>query len=145
MVQPVTQLPYAAFLVTEQFIILYGLLTYPIWQYVTIFCGEPQKTLLTRTIKTHWKNLKNYKEQSICNCKIRTSKCFKWFVPQISSKSVSWTESFEIPALKHLKSYYITQPVTVECMIRFVDSMCRLYIQLLDTLQCMTQGSTAVR
>jgi hypothetical protein len=30
MVQPATQLPYAAFLVTEQFIILYGLLTYPI-------------------------------------------------------------------------------------------------------------------
>jgi hypothetical protein len=133
-VQTATQLPYAAFLLTEQFIILYGLLTYPIWQYVTIFCGEPQKTVLTRTIKTHWMKLRNYKEQSISNCKIRTSKRFKWFVHQMSSKSVSWTKSFEIPALTHLKSYYITQSVTVECMTRFVDSMCRLHNQLLDTL-----------
>jgi len=46
MVQPATQLTYAAFPVTEQFIILYGPLTYPIWQYVTNFCGEPQKTVL---------------------------------------------------------------------------------------------------
>ena len=52
----------------------------------------------------------------------------------MSSKSVSWTKSFEIPALTHLKSYYITQPVTVECMTRFVDSICKLHSQLLDIL-----------
>lgn len=56
MVQPPTDLPYAACLLTGQFTILYSLLTYPIWWYVTIFCGEPQKTVYTRTIKTHCKN-----------------------------------------------------------------------------------------
>lgn len=61
-----------------------------------LFSMENHKNKCTQEQSNHTgEKLRNYKEQSISDCKIRyitTSKCFKLFVHQVTSKSVSWTK-----------------------------------------------------